>query len=389
MVDDFPPKEPIPDSLSKKLGRVAAKFRNLEPAPSTLLEVRAVPTCFVQYDHAAGVGGHPLERVMTLTGPSNHGKTAFALGLLGSFLSRCHYGALLDAECTTPMSWARKMIGPAASSAGFVASRPANYEEAVEAVRSFCSEIAEARERKELPKETTGIIVVDSMQRLSPKALREELEKEIIKKGVDGVSGRAGQIKAAMNGAWLDELIPLMAGTGCTIVLIARETDDPNASPQAKKFGSDWKIVGGRALTFDASLLARITRQGWIYEGGASGEEAKGKPVEGERHRVQICKTKVAGKLDRYPTGYFSTSNGRSRAEGFDPAMDLLELAVEFGIVERKGAWFSLGDERIGQGWQNASEFLRTNQEAFQRLDADVRSKFSEHAAKDTGEVEE
>lgn len=365
-------KEKAKSARSSQFKRFMDKMSGWKPAPDVLLKVRAVPTCFPQFDYVNRVGGLPLERVVVVTGPSNHGKSAFALGLAGSFVAREHLAGYIDAEQTTTIDWAQMMMRAYADDPRFLAMRPKTYEEAVEATTVFCHNIAEARDKGDLPPETGGVVLVDSLRKLVPEKIMKLISAEDLKAGIDGMNGRAGQIRALYNGAWLDVLVPLMASTGCSVVLIVRETDDPNADPWEKKTGNDFKITGGKALIFESSLLLRITRASWVTNGG----EGKDQKVYGEKHKVTILKTKVAGKDERTPSGYFHTSNGVLVPPGFDRARDLVELGEKLKVVEKAGSWYSFDGERLGQGVNNCVEALSGNAEWLERLEQRVRSKF-------------
>lgn len=363
------------------MARVAAKMASWKPAHSALREVRSVETIFLQLDRITRVAGWPIDRFAVVHGPSSDGKTVFAHGLGLSFLSRGHFYGYVDAEHTTPQSWVRKLLGETfASHPGFVASRPTTYEATVDAVRSFCESIGEAKERNEIPRDTTGIVVVDSIRKLVPKKLLEKLLKEgsdaanvdkngrkrrSAPAGVDGMGGRAAQIKAALNAAWLDELVPLLAQTGTAGVFIARETQDEDAGAFARK---DFKIGGGRALVYDSSLVVRIVRDGYV-------RDAAGSKPAGERHMVEIWKTKVSAKTDFVPTGAFHTSNGLIVPEGFDRARDVLDLAMDLEMVTLSGNQVRWGAYVLGAGTAAAVKRLHEDRELRERLEWEIRDR--------------
>ena len=324
----------------KALTAVAERFKSFRPARAVLTRVRAVPTCFVQFDHATKVGGLPIERFMLIHGPSSHGKTTASIGFMRSFLALDHFVLFVDAERTTPITWLEQMMGALTEHPHFFAQRPATYEDTVDAVRDFLTTLAAAREAGEVPTDTTALIVVDSLRKLVPANIMKKILKDDGKSGVDGMGGRAAQVKAAMNAAWLDELVPLLEQTQAGFLAIARETEDPNADQWAKKFGNDFKVGGGKAVYYDASLVMRVERASYVGEKGEDGGKGE---TYGERHRVTIRKTKVAGREDRQTTCYFSTSNGVLVPAGFDRARDVVELAEQFGIVEAKGGWLRWG----------------------------------------------
>lgn len=351
------------------LAKVAGRFKGLKPAVSALTNVRSVPTIFPDIDRGLGVGGFPIERFSLLHGPSSHGKTSLALGLVASFLELDHYGLFIDAERTTPFDWVRQMLGPMADHPAFLAKRPETYEQTRADVREFCKEIAKAKEAGELPEDTSGIIIVDSLKKLVPKDLWEQIfgsgNKDPKKK--DGMLKRMGQLKAAMNSAWLDELVPLLERSGVGMVAIAREMENTDGN----QFTPDYKVGGGKDVFFDSSLAMRVERASWVQEG----EEAARK-VYGERHRVTIYKSKIAGKEGKVIQSYFHTSNGVLVPKGFDRARDIIELGLELEVVEMKGAWLSHDGERLGQGKHNAVANLAENPSWRKRIEAGCREAF-------------
>jgi len=338
---------PAPADTRDRLARmqsVAARFGAWRPAAQVLTRVSAVPTRFVQVDHATRVAGWPIERFATVHGPSNHGKTAFCHGLGLSFLERGHFYAFVDAEYTTPEDWLAKLMGEHSTHPGFVALRPKSFEETVDAVRAFCEQVAEARGKGEIEPDTSAVIVVDSMKKLSPQRLLDRIAKEGAegKKGsVDGYGGRAAQFKAALISQWLDEMVPLLYHTRTSMVAITREADDPAADARDVQFDNAWKVQGGKSLVYEASLVVRVTRDSWLRE--SSDKDSR---IVGERHRARIWKTKVGGKDDKHTDAYFHTSNGVQTPEGFDRARDVLELAIASGLVEQAGAWYRWRDRK-------------------------------------------
>ena len=351
--------------LLDSFGKVASAFKDWKPATEVLVKVTAVPTIFPQYDVATRVMGHPIARFCRVRGPSNEGKTTFNIGLMLSFLKRGHFAGFADAERTTPPEWLHEMMGPYVNHPAFSALPVKSYEQTVDAVRAYCEGIAEARERGELPDTTSGIICIDSIRKLVPKNLMKELmTKGTKEKGVDGFGGRAGQIKAALNAAWCDELVPLLADTRMSMAIIARETDDPDAG----MWDEGIKVGGGKAVYYDSSLDIRITRS-FIND-----EEDK-KKILGERHRVEIRKTKVGKKELKIPVGYFHTSNGVVSPVGFDLARDVLELAKSEGVITLSGSSYRLDGESIGRGENQTLKYLRTNLEVLN--DVEIRARQS------------
>lgn len=355
---------------------VASSFSDFRPTAEVIRNVEAVPTIFPWYDHATGVGGHPISRFSLVHGPSNEGKTEFCLGLAASFLQRCHFAGLVDAERTTTAAWVQSLMGDLANSPAFSALPVGTYEQVRGGVRNYCDTIAAARAKGKIPQDTTGIVIVDSIRKLVPKKLWDELAKATAAdedeskskgkrgkapKGIDGLGGRAGQIKAALNAAWVDELIPLLADTRMAMVVIARETEDPDADGWSAK---TWKIGGGTALYYEASLDIRLTR-GWIKAGDT---------IVGEKHRIEIWKTKVAGKMDKTIEAWFHTANGVSGHVGFDRPRDVLALGIEIGAVDVDGSWVKFQRKSLGQGIESAVAKLHKDHGLLQELEIAVRA---------------
>jgi len=355
----------------KGLAAVASRLGAFKPAHEVLVPVRSVKTVFPSFNHVSKVGGWPTARFNLLHGESGDGKTKFGMGIGLSFLQAGGFFAHHDAENTTPIDWPRSLFGEWVTSPGFVATRISGFEQTRSEVRRFCETFAEARIKKEIPEETPAFYLLDSVRKLVPEKIWEELTKEAQgkpsrgrggqakKRGVDGYGGRAAQLKAALNAAWLDELIPLLAQTDVAMGCIARETLDEDG---------EVKIGGGAALYYDSSLVARVERDGYITNGAT---DRKDEVVYGERHAVVVRKTKVAGREERWPTAYFHSSNGQLEGvpAGFDPQRDVLELALSLGVAEQKGGgWITFGEERIGQGANKCTQLLHARPALYQAL---------------------
>jgi RecA/RadA recombinase len=339
------------------LGSVAEELGDWRPQAEVLVRVEAVPTVLVDYDYRLGVGGHPIGRITLIHGPSGDGKTEFLLALGLSFLARGHFFGMVDAERTTPQEWVRALFGDLADHPGFVALPASSYEGVRKGVRRLCDKVGEARAKGRIPPDTTGIIGVDSIRKLVPEKLWDNLQKSIVDakkdKGIDGFGGRAGQMKAALNAAWVDELVPLMADTRMAIAIISRET---KLDEGGGLFGPtrDWKTGGGSALFYDSSLDVRV-RQEWLVEG-----DGKDKRTVGERRLLDVHKLKVAGKQVRVPRAAFHVSNGADGTPpGLDPARDLLALGVELGSIELRGSSYRYDGRQLGAGKAKALAKLR------------------------------
>lgn len=377
------------------LFKAAKAFEGFRPASQVLSVVRAVPTQFIQFDHATKVGGCPIERFGVIHGPSSHGKTTFALGLEDSFLERGHLALHVDAERTTPITWARQYMKNA-DSPRFFALRPQSYEQTVAKVREFVLTLKRQRDEGKLPENTSAIIIVDSIRKLVPEGIFDKIMAEAKsggnksgsrggkkKAGVDGMGGRAAQIKAALNASWLDELTPLLEETGTAFMAIARETKDGDANQWQKRAGTDFKIGGGDALIYDSSMVIRVERDRYVDD-GKGGDDGDGGFVKakiyGQRHCVTIRKTKVAGQTEKQTRCYFHSSNGVMHPEGFDPARDLLEIAEKFGTIEKSGSWYSFFGEKLGNGKDATIKALYEQPETMKEIEKTVRASFMENA---------
>lgn len=367
---------------------VADAFKGFKHASQTLHRVRAVPTIWPQYDLATKVGGHPTERITLLHGESAGGKTYLTLAMILSFIMRDHPAYLIDAERTTPITWVEKTYGEYADHPLFFADRPDTYEEVRANVRRFCNLVRAQREAGKIPKDTTAIIVIDSIRKLVPKdqfdSIIETIKALAKSPELEKARSRITQIKAQMSAAWADELVPLLERCGCALIVIAREIEDPdNTNERARKAGTAVKTTGGKAWFYDASLDLRTTKAGRYGKkfGGEDGEDEK-LDVWGNRYCIEITKTKVAGEGDYRAKCFFHISNGKMSPAGFDRAKDLLELArpqkYDRGFapaIEMAGSWFKIGAKKW-QGEERLLAALRDDAKLFAQVESTMRDRF-------------
>jgi RecA/RadA recombinase len=360
----------------KHLAAVAGEFKDFRHASEVLTVVRAVPTILPQLDHATKVGGFPIERFSTIHGESASGKTYVSIGLLLSFLMRDMPGMLVDTERTTPHPWAVKVMGDYAHHPFFMAERTNVYEIAKVKVREFLKRTIKMRKEGKLPAEKGAIVVVDSLQKLVPKDMWDEIMKAAKADSVAGekIRDRSGQIKAMANAGWLHELVPLLDEAKAGMLFVLRETIDPDAPPPRKMPGRPApppkkKVGGGSGVRYDTSLDFETSRVGFY------GKENKGERMTpyGEKYRVTITKTKVSGHGFEFKTSFeFHISNGAVTPEGFDRARDILELARSFDIVEGTN-WLKYGKNRW-QGEETALKKLNADPELLLRIENDCRT---------------
>lgn len=354
------------------LAALGARFGKLglHQAADVLRPVRAVPTVFPWVDVSLGVGGWPTDRFGLVHGPSNNGKSLFVIGECLSFVSLGHPALYLDAERTTPFPWVRSLMGAHADSPIFRAKKPASYEETVADVRAFCEAIGEARVKGEVDPDTTALVALDSFRKLMPKRLLDEIMKEFSdgatqgrndRKGVDGANGMAARIKAAINAAWADELTALLDQTGCCLIGIGREYQNSDMS----QWAPEYKLGGGSALFFEASVVVRVTESGRVLDND--------KRLLATQHEVMLRKTKIAGKEERYPLSYFHVATGAEEGVpyGFDRARDVLDLARHLGLVT--GGYYAFEGENLGQGEANALRTLRAAPDLLMQVETACR----------------
>lgn len=360
------------------LAAAAKGFTAFRPASEVLTRVRAVPTILPQFDLATRVGGLPIERFSLVHGPSGGGKTYFTIALLLSFLMRDHFAILIDAERTTPITWMEIAMGEYARHPFFFADKPQSYEATVAKVRNAVLQIKKLRDDKKVHEDTTAVLVVDSIRKLVPKDQFDRIMKQTKADSEEKVKDRSAQIKALMNAAWLDELIPLLDETMTSMVVISRETEDPDAKPIRGKFGQTIKPIkvgGGKALYYDASMNMRVQRVKSYGKKVSSPSGDKLVPY-GDVHRVDITKSKVSGKGEEYNASCeFHISNGVWVPAGFDRARDLLTIARAFEVVEGTG-WLKYGKWKV-QSEDKAVKRLAEDAELFASIESDVRAEIA------------
>lgn len=288
--------------------------------------------------------------------------TAFVGGLIESFVSQGHIGAYVDAEHATPNEFFEELFRkPLRDVPNFIADRPKSYEETIDKVDTLLRWVAD--EKKSAP-DLASILVVDSINKLVPARELEKLRKE----GADAIDKGWGRYRAAMNQAWLDHLTPMLAAADCALVVIAQERDEQS---EGWGYQEEFKVKGGAALLFDASMVMRVSKGSPIKEG--EGKDAK---IYGFRHRVRIWKSKVAHMDGRYTDVAFHLSNGSLTPAGFDVARDLLHVGRAVGVVEAAGSWLSFSKRRW-QGEQRAilgiAEDLDTQVALRTAIDAKIR----------------
>jgi len=300
------------------------------------MRVPAISTGSLGLDLALGVGGVPRGRVVEIFGPESSGKTTLALHMIAEAQKAGGKAAFIDAEHAMDPAYARK-IGVNIDE--LLVSQPDNGEQALEITELLIRSGA------------LDIVVIDSVAALTPRA---ELEGEM---GDSHVGLQARLMSQALR-----KLAGTISKTQTTAVFINQLREKVGVM-----FGNPEVTPGGRALKFYASVRLDIRRLETLKEGNEA---------VGNRVRVRVVKNKVAPP---FKEAEFDIMYG----EGISTEGDVLDLAVEHKIVQKSGAWYSYGDQRLGQGRENVRQFLRDNPEFVQRLRWEVIQAVQPEWAKD------
>lgn len=292
-------------------------------------DVPATPTGSISLDVALGVGGVPRGRVVEIFGPESGGKTTLALHIVAEAQKRGGLAAFVDAEHALDVGYARK-IG--VNTDDLLISQPDTGEQALE--------IAEVLVRSG----AVDILVIDSVAALVP---RSELEGDM----GDAQMG----LQARLMSQALRKLTGTIGKTMTTVIFINQMRMKIGVF-----FGNPETTTGGNALKFYSSMRLDIRRISAIKQG---------QDVIGNRTRVKVVKNKLAPP---FKEAEFDIIFG----EGISKEGDLLDLASESGIVEKSGAWYSYGGERIGQGRENTRAFMKDNPDITARILEEVSDKF-------------
>ena len=291
-------------------------------------DVQVVPTGSLGLDIALGVGGLPRGRVVEVYGPESSGKTTLTLHVVAEAQKRGGICAFIDAEHALDVTYARKL---GVRTDDLLVSQPDHGEQALE--------IADLLVRSN----AIDIVVIDSVAALVPKA---EIE------------GEMGDQHMGLQARLMSQALRKLTGTiskSNTLVIFINQI----RMKIGVMFGSPETTTGGNALKFYASVRLDIRRVGAIK----SGEK-----VVGNRTKVKVVKNKMAPPFREIE---FDIMFG----EGISKEGDVLDLASEANIVEKSGAWFGYEGERIGQGRENAKEFLKQHPELLDKIERAVLAK--------------
>jgi len=292
---------------------------------ATAPEVQVVPTGSLGLDIALGVGGLPRGRIVEVYGPESSGKTTLALHVAAQAQRSGGICAFVDAEHALDVGYARKL---GVRTDDLLVSQPDCGEQALEITEMLVRSGA------------VDVIVVDSVAALTPRA---ELE------------GEMGDAHVGLQARLMSQALRKLTGTisksNTTVIFI-----NQIRMKIGVMFGNPETTTGGNALKFYSSVRLDIRRVGALKDG---------EKVVGNRTRVKVVKNKLAAPFKEVE---FDILYG----EGISREGDLVDLGAECGAVEKSGAWFGFEGERIGQGRENAKQFLREHPETARRLEVKV-----------------
>ncbi len=290
-------------------------------------KVDVIPSGSISLDKALGVGGYPKGRIIEIYGPESSGKTTFALHAIANAQKNGGYAAFIDAEHALDPVYA-KALGVDIDN--LILSQPDSGEQALE--------IAEALIRSG----AIDVIVIDSVAALVPEA---ELNGEM---GDNHVGLHARLMSQAMR-----KMAGLISKTQCVAIFINQIREKVGVM-----FGNPETTTGGRALKFFASVRMEI-RRGEAIKDGAT--------ILGNRTNIKVVKNKVAPP---FKTAECDIIYGK----GISRIGEIVDLATEAGIINKSGAWFSYEGNKIGQGRENAKEFLLNNPEIAKEIEDRIMS---------------
>jgi len=288
--------------------------------------IAVIPTGSLAVDAALGIGGIPRGRVVEIFGPESSGKTTLSLQVIAQAQKGGGLAAFIDAEHALDSEYAKKL---GVDTDNLLVSQPDNGEQALE--------IAEMLIRSG----AIDVIVIDSVAALVPKA------------EIEGEMGEAQMgLQARLMSQALRKLTAIVSKSGTSLIFINQIREKIGVM-----FGNPETTTGGRALKFYASIRIDIRRIASIKDG---------ETVVGSRTKVKVVKNKVASPFRQ---AEFDINYG----EGISRAGELIDMGLEAKLVEKSGAWLSYGDLRIGQGRENAKQFLKDNAELAAELEKKLR----------------
>ena len=296
-------------------------------ASAANMNVEAVPTGCLSLDLALGVGGVPRGRVVEVYGPESSGKTTVALHMVAAVQKEGGIAGFIDAEHALDPVYA-KNIGVDIDN--LYISQPDNGEQALEITETMVRSGA------------VDIIIVDSVAALVPKA------------EIDGDMGDSHVgLQARLMSQALRKLTGIISRTNCIVIFINQLREKVGVM-----FGNPETTTGGRALKFYSSIRLEVRKLESLKQAGE---------FIGNRTRIKVVKNKVAPP---FKEAEFDIMFG----QGISREGDILDIAADLGIIQKSGAWFAYNNSKIGQGRENAKQYLRDNADVCAEVESQVRS---------------
>ncbi len=320
------------DSVILQLEKQFGKGSVIKMGDKTHQDIEVIPTGCLTLDKALGIGGIPKGRIIEIYGPESSGKTTVALTVVSECQKLGGTCAFIDAEHALDPSYAER-IGVNIND--LYVSQPSTGEEGLE--------ICEALVRSG----AVDLVVIDSVAALTPKA---EIDGEM----GDSFIG----LQARLMSQALRKLTGIVSKTNTIVIFINQLREKVGVM-----FGSPETTTGGKALKFYSSIRLDVRKTDTIKNGDE---------IIGNKTKVKVVKNKMAPP---FKTAEFEIMFGK----GISKVGCLIDLAVEFNIIEKSGAWFSYNDEKIGQGKENAKAYLEANQEIYKEVEEKIREKMSEN----------
>jgi recombination protein RecA len=323
MSDKFKALELAVNQIEKAFGKGA--IMRLGDAP-TQLNIEVIPSGILSLDLALGVGGIPRGRVIEIYGPEASGKTTVALHIVAEAQKRGGMAAFIDAEHALDPVYAQSL---GVDIDNLYVSQPDTGEQALE--------IAETLVRSG----ALDVVVIDSVAALVPRA---ELEGEM---GDTHVGLQARLMSQALR-----KLTGIVSKSKTTAIFINQIREKVGVM-----FGNPEVTTGGKALKFYSSIRLEVKKVDLIKQGTE---------VVGSRTRIKVVKNKVAPPFKQIECDLMY-------GKGFSREGDLLDLGIDYNIITKSGSWFAYGEERLGQGRENAKAFLREHPEIAQEIEDKIR----------------
>ncbi len=293
------------------------------------MNIETIPTGSLSLDIALGLGGIPKGRIIEVYGPESSGKTTVALHMVAEVQKRGGIAGFIDAEHALDPVYA-KNIGVDIDN--LYISQPDSGEQALEITETMVRSGA------------VDIVVVDSVAALVPKA------------EIDGDMGDSHVgLQARLMSQALRKLTAVISKSSCVVIFINQLREKIGVM-----FGNPETTTGGRALKFYASVRMDVRRIETLKQSGN---------VVGNRTRIKVVKNKIAPP---FKEAEFDIMFG----EGISRAGDILDLAAEINVIQKSGAWYAYNGSKIGQGRENAKQFLKENPEIMAAVEAKVREHF-------------